>query len=64
MIKQEYYKTRNDGVRLIKTYSDSNKYIIQVETGIEYDVAIDVFPLRYTYIESDKDIEAENNENI
>jgi hypothetical protein len=62
MVKQDYYMTRNDGVRLIKTYSDSNKYIIQVETGIEYDVAIDVFPLKYTYIESDKYIEVTNND--
>jgi hypothetical protein len=60
----KFYKTREDGVTLYITKSPYNKYIIQVETGIEYDVAIDVFPLKYTYIESDKDIEAENNENI
>ena len=44
---------------LVKTYSDSNKYIIQNETGIEYTEAIDV-PNKYTYTESEKDIESEN----
>lgn len=51
MIKQE---TLQNG--LIKTYSDSNKYIIQNGTGIEYTEAVDV-PNKYTYTESDKDIE-------
>ena len=41
---------------LIKTYSDSNKYIIQNETGNEYTEAVDV-PNKYTYTESEKDIE-------
>ena len=57
MIKQEFYKTREDGVNLIRTYSDENKYIKQVETGNEYTEAIDVEPLRYTYVETDKAIE-------
>lgn len=59
MILTEYYATREDGVRLYKTYSDNNKYIIQVPTGIEYDIAIDVENAPYTYIESDRDIESE-----
>ena len=53
MIKQE---TLENG--LVKTYSDSNKYIIQNETGIEYTEAVDV-PSKYTYTESEKDIEVE-----
>lgn len=57
MIKQEYYMTRSDGVVLHRTYSDTNKMIIQLETGIEYAEAIDVYPVRYTYIESEKTIE-------
>lgn len=56
MIRQDYYKTREDGVSLYKTYSTNNKYIIQVETCAEYREAIDVYPVRYTYIESDKEI--------
>lgn len=62
MIKQEYYAIRKDGVQLIRTYSDNNKYIIQVETDIEYSEAIDVYPVRYTYIESDRDILVEEGE--
>lgn len=65
MIKCEYFNTRNDGVILVKTYSTENKYIKQVETGLIYDVAIDIAksnndtyqPLKYTYIETDKEIE-------
>ena len=57
MIKREFYMTRSDGVNLYRTYSSDNKYIIQVETGVEYSEAIDVENAPYTYIESDKDIE-------
>ena len=64
MIRQVFFKTREDGVDLYRTYSDSNKYIKQVETGIEYDEAIDVYPVKYTYIETDKDIELEEKEDI
>lgn len=59
MIKREYYMTRKDGVVLYKTYSDSNKYIIQQPTGIEYDQAIDVENAPYYYIESEKEIAGE-----
>lgn len=59
MVLKEYYKTRQDGVRLYRTYSDANKYIIQQPTGIEYSEAIDVETAPYTYIESDKEIEVE-----
>ena len=40
---------------LVKTTSDSGKYIIQNETGIKYEEAIDI-PFRYSYTESDEDI--------
>lgn len=51
MIVQEPYKDN-----LIRTYSDAGKYIVQQETGIEYEEAVDV-PNKYTYRESNKDIE-------
>ena len=57
MIKREYYLTRKDDIRLIRTYSDNNKYIIQQPTGIEYSEAIDIETASYTYVESDKEIE-------
>ena len=67
MIKCDYLSTRSDGVILVKTYSTENKYIKQVETGLEYDEAIDIGekvgedykPTKYTYVETDKEIEVE-----
>lgn len=56
-IVTEYYKTREDGVVLNRTYSDSNLYIIQNETGIEYADAVDVEGAPYTYSESETKIE-------
>lgn len=52
MIIQEYFRTRSDGVVLTQTYSDEGMKILQRETGILYDEAIDVEPLRYTYKET------------
>ena len=57
MIKKEFYITRKDGVNLYKTYSDNGFYILQEQTGYEYDIAIDVENAPYTYIETDKKIE-------
>jgi hypothetical protein len=56
MIKREYYMTRSDGVKLYRTYSSNGKMIMQLQTGVEYDEAIDVENAPYTYIETDKDI--------
>lgn len=56
MIVREYFKTRNDGVRLYRTYSDENYMIKQVETGVVYDEAIDVEGAPYTYIETEEKI--------
>lgn len=53
MIKQETIIINER--ELVRTYSDSNKYIIQVETGIKYEEAIDI-PNKYTYIESEEEI--------
>lgn len=50
-----------NGRELVKTYSDSGKYIIQNETGVEYTEAIDI-PNKYTYTESEKDIEEVEND--
>ena len=57
MIVKEEYKTRADGVKLFRTYSDAGKRIIQNETGIVYDEAIDVENAPYTYSESDEEVE-------
>ena len=67
MIKKEFYRTREDGVNLYKSYSDAGFYIKQVETGVEYEEAIDVENAPYTYEETDKLIpieEVQNETNI
>ena len=48
MIVQEFV---ND---LVYTRSDSGYYIIQNETGLEYEDACDVLPCIYTYSESEE----------
>lgn len=58
MIVKEEYMTRADGVKLYRTYSDSGLKIVQNETGVTYDEAIDVENASYTYSESDEPIEA------
>ena len=55
MIIKQLYKTRSDGVRLYKSYSDEGKMLLQNETGNKYDVAIDVENAPYTYTEIDGD---------
>lgn len=40
----------------IRHYSDKGYRILQVETGIVYDEAVDVLPCRYTYTETDEAI--------
>lgn len=62
MIKREFYKTRNDGVNLYRTYSDSNYLIKQVETNSLYQEAIDIENSPYTYEETDILIEEEATE--
>lgn len=54
MIKREFYETRNDGVSLYRTYSDTKHYIKQVETGKVYAEAIDTEDKNYTYVETDE----------
>ena len=64
MIKSEFYITREDGVDLIRTYSDEQLRIRQIETGAIYDEAIDVSPVVYTYEETDEPIEVFEPEEI
>ena len=59
MIKQELYTVRNDGVKLLKTYSDENFKIRQIETGAVYDAAIDVETANFTYEETEEKIQME-----
>ena len=57
MIVREFYVTREDGVKLYRTYSDTNHKIMQKPTMVVYDDAIDVDGAPYEYEETDVLIE-------
>jgi hypothetical protein len=59
MVKKEYFRTREDGVRLFKSYSDKGVYIHKLGTDEEYSEAIDIEGAPYEYEETDKPIEHE-----
>lgn len=54
-IKTEYFRTREDGVRLVRTFSDTNHYIER--DGVIYSEAIDPEELGRVYTETDQLIE-------
>lgn len=57
MIVKEEYKTRADGVKLFRIYSDEGRQLLQNETGIVYTEAIDVEGAPYTYTETGEPVE-------
>ena len=61
MIIKEFYSQRSDGVKLYRTYSDVGMKIVQDQTGIEYDDAIDVESAKYTYSETNTPIISEED---
>ena len=61
-IIKEFFMTRSDGVKLYRTYSDEDKPILQIETGIIYSEAIDVEHAPYTYVETEEVVEVEYRE--
>lgn len=58
-IVREFYKTRNDGVNLYKTYSDEGYIIHKLNTEEMYDEAIDVENTPFEYEETTEKIETE-----
>lgn len=63
MIKKGFYMTREDGVKLYKTYSTSGYKIRKLGTDEVYDEAIDVENANYVYVETaDKVENDEGNE--
>ena len=56
MIVTEIYGGQSN---LKKTYSDRGMMILQEQTGIEYEEAIDLVSSNFTYIETDKHISDE-----
>lgn len=59
-IIKEFYKTREDGINLYRTYSDENKMIIEEVSGAIYDEAIDVEDANFVYIESSEYVAIED----
>lgn len=59
MVVKEFYRTREDGVRLYKSYSNDGYYIQKVGTDEVYTEAIDVETAPYEYEETDMLIERE-----
>ncbi len=60
MIINEFYREREDGVKLYRTYSDAGMMIQQEQTGAVYSEAVDVENSGNTYIETDMPIESED----
>ena len=56
-IIKELYRTREDKVKLYKTYSDKGLMIQKVGTEEIYDEAIDVEDASYEYEETDTPVE-------
>ena len=62
MVVREFYKTREDGINLYKTYSDKGFIILKKNTDEKYSEAIDVEFASFEYIETDELIETETIE--
>jgi hypothetical protein len=60
MIVTEYYKTREDGVVLNRTYSNAGVMIER--DGVRYSEAIDPAELGRTYTETDEAVEVSADE--
>lgn len=58
-IVREFYKTRNDGINLYKTYSNEGYKIHKLNTNEIYDEAIDVENAPFEYEETTEKIEKE-----
>ena len=62
MVVEEHPYDNNEN--LIRHYSDAGFTIRQIETGEEYGEAIDLYPCKYTYEETDTPIEDEGDDNL
>ena len=62
MINTDFYRTREDGIKLYRTYSDDGKMIQKDGTDELYSEAIDIESSGYTYTETDIPIDTEPDE--
>lgn len=58
MIKTDFFRTREDGVSLYRTYSDNNVKIRCNEDGGDYDEAVNIQNSGFTFYETDIPIES------
>ena len=58
MVIKEFYRTREDGVRLYRSYSDQNLYIKKIGTDEVYTEAIDVEGAYFVYTETQTPIKS------
>ena len=56
MIQVEFYKTRDDGINLYRTYSDEDYIISKIGTDEIYIDAIDIEDSGYLYVETQEKI--------
>lgn len=62
MIRTDFFRKREDGVDLYRTYSDANVMIRKTGTEEIYSEAIDVENSGFSYTETDIPIEEESEE--
>ena len=58
---REYYMTRNDGVKIFRSYSDKDVYIRKEGTDLTDVEMYDVEDEHFVYVETDTPIEAEED---
>ena len=61
MVVKEFYRVREDGVILYRSFSDEGFYIQKIGTNEVYSEAIDVETAPYEYVETTEKIEKEND---
>lgn len=57
MVITEFYRTREDGVNLYKSYSDEGYKIKQTQTNNIYNYAVDIEDSGFSYEETSEKIE-------
>ena len=62
MVVKEFYRVREDGVKLYRTYSINGVKIRKVGTEEVYDDAVDIENAPYEYEETNERIEVGNDE--
>lgn len=62
LVENEYYRTRADGVRLVKTYSDCKLAIHKKGTSEKYNYVIDIENHPYSYEETNEVVQDDDTD--